>query len=255
MTSFSFDTPPEAVRIFCGFRRQGLDADQFYRDLGNTFMPGTVYMLQPLGLHAYAAAVFDQGAHSGTPHETAIIGYPSQATYQAMRHETLRGRVYTQTHGGVYEPGVSRSDFPKPFVEGLDSSRTVHLFQGASDLHTGALMVHMVVPPDSATSGNDFRRQISAALPKLRRDLEAKGAFQAFVVIQDFFVVVWTHATDLAAKDVVAHWGADTGHLAADMQCEPVICLDEPPTLSIVGSAAFNFVFLRDARAALGQGI
>jgi hypothetical protein len=254
MTARSALTPPTAVRIFCGNRRQGLDVDAFRRELGATFMPGTVYMLQPLGLHAYAAAAVDEAVHADAPHETAIIAYPSQATYRAIRYDTLRGRVYSQTHGGVYDPVVSQAAFPTLLTDARDAAAgTIYLFDQVSDLQSGTLTVHALVRSDPAMSGDDFRRRIHAALPELRSVLEDVGALQAFVVLRDVFSVVWTHARDDAAGSAVSQWGTDAGKLVADLTCQRVLCIGEPPVVSVVGNAAFSFVFLRDDHADLGQ--
>jgi hypothetical protein len=241
--------------VLCGYRRQGLDVDAFRRELGATFMPGTVYMLQPLGLHAYAAAAaVDEAVHADVPHETAIIAYPSQAAYRAIRNDTLRGRVYTQTHGGVYEPGVSRAEFPTLLTDARDAAAgTVHLFDRASDLQSGTLTVHVLVRSDPAMSVDDFRQHIRAALPELRVALESAGALQAFVVFRDVFSVVWTHALDDAAGAAVSRWGAAAGEPTAELTCQRVICLGEPPVVSVLGNAAFSFIFVRDDRAGLGQ--
>src|ERR1700732_1877327 len=93
----NYATPTSAIRVFCGFNRPELNEAQFFTQLGQTFMPGTPYMLQPLGLAAYLPGVVSN-PQPGLPHEFALICYPSAAVWRRASSETLRGRVYSQTH-------------------------------------------------------------------------------------------------------------------------------------------------------------
>jgi hypothetical protein len=58
-------------------------------------------VLQPLGLAACLPGVLANPA-PGLLHAFALICYPSQANWNQGMNGTLRGRVYNQTHGGVY---------------------------------------------------------------------------------------------------------------------------------------------------------
>src|SRR5579862_1466214 len=109
--TLSFAIPTEAIRVFCGFPNSQLSEAQFFTQLGQTFMPGTPYMLQPLGLAAYLPGVL-HAPPAGAPHEFALICYPSQAVWNESMNGTLRGRVYNQTHGGVYAMPPSGAAFP-----------------------------------------------------------------------------------------------------------------------------------------------
>jgi hypothetical protein len=109
--TLSYATPTEAIRVFCGFPNAQLAEPAFFRQLGQTFMPGTPYMLQPMGLAAYLPSVLSQPA-AGLPHEFALICYPSKAVWDHAMNQTLCGRVYNQTRGGVYAMPPSGAAFP-----------------------------------------------------------------------------------------------------------------------------------------------
>ena len=105
--------PPNAVRIWRGFRQADLSQEEFFKRLAQTFIPSTVEMQIQNGLDVYVPTIpcgmLDKP--STVPDETAILFWDSQQTY----HDgflTLAGRTYTLTHGGCYT-SESRADFPR----------------------------------------------------------------------------------------------------------------------------------------------
>src|SRR5690242_929047 len=110
-SNISFAIPTESIRVFWGFPVSQLNEQQFFLQLGRTFMPGTPYMIRPLGLAAYLPGVLSNPAPD-LPHEFALICYPSQEVWRQAMTQTLRGRVYNQTHGGVYAMPPSTAAFP-----------------------------------------------------------------------------------------------------------------------------------------------
>lgn len=258
MSGESTPTPPNAVRIFWGYRHRRLTEEDFRRELGETFMPGTPYMLQPLGLHAYAAAVFDENTARDTPHETGLIAYPSQAAYRTIRARNLRGRLYTHTHAAVYDEynpdGTRRSSaqWAEPFTDSLDSAaRTVHLLDGPSDLQRGSLSVHLGVPTDPGRVGDPFRQAVRAALPVLRDALREQGFSQGFVTLRDKYYVAWLHSeAEGPHPDPVDDWLQSATRLAK-LDSERVLFLEDEPLMTIDRPSAINFVFLRSPQAGL----
>jgi hypothetical protein len=248
-------TEPNAVRIFWGHRHPRLSEAEFRRELGDTFMPGTPYMLAPLGLHAYAAAVFDEDAVRDTPHESGLIAYPSQAAYRAIRSRNLRGRLYTHTHAAIYHEynpdGTRRSaaQFAEPFTDGLDdAARTVHLLPESIDLQQGVLTVHLCVPTDLAQVGASFRRTVRAGLPSLRDALRDLDYSQAFVAVRDNYLVIWLHSLELGGVDPIDDWLPRNTRLVR-LEAEHVPILEDAPLVTIDGPSAFNFIFTRSASA------
>ena len=250
-------TPPGAVRVFWGYRHQRLTEDDFRRELGETFMPGTPYMLQPLGLHAYAAAVFDEDTIRDTPHESGLIAYPSQAAYRTIREANLRGRLYTHTHAAVYDEykpdGTRRSSaqWAEPLTDGLDdTARTVHLLDDPSDLQQGTLAVHLGVPTDPAQAGASFRQEVRRALPSLRDALRQEGFAQGFVTLHDNYYIAWLHHLKGVDADPIDDWLSSSTRLAK-LETERVLFLEDAPMVTVDRPSAFNFVFLRSPRAEL----
>ena len=243
----SHAVPPEAIRVFLGFPRPELSQAQFFSELGSTFMPGTPYMLQPLGLAAYLPGVSFNPA-PGLPHEFALICYPSVEVWQAAMHDTLRGRVYNQTHGGVYATPPSGAAFPV-HLDNLPPTAAdpFYLFSGALDWQTGATRVAVAAKRDPQQSGLAFRAALRNALAAARQGMAATGIDQAIVSARDESVVLWFHC---AADEVTVDLGFLASIVAPSSVLENrrVICRDEPPVLAITGAAAYNFIFLREPK-------
>jgi hypothetical protein len=259
MTGETVRTQPGSVRIFCGYRRPSLSVADFRREVGQTFMPGTPYMLRPLGLHAYAGAIVDEHP-SDTPHETGLIAYPSRAAYRTIRERNLRGRLYTHTHAGVYDDSPtptggrrSTAAWAEAFADTSDAgARTYHLLSGSTDLQTGVLGVHIGIPTDPNTAGERFRTAVRAGLPQLRERLRDGGFAQCFFVLRDGFYLAWTHRADQRTDvDPLDGWLPEDTTRTASLVCEPVLALEDPPLVTITEPAGFNFVFRRDQNAGL----
>ncbi|MGB3549611.1 MAG: hypothetical protein WA993_02900 [Candidatus Binatus sp.] len=233
--------------MFCGFPNAQLSEPQFFTQLGQTFMPGTPYMLQPLGLAAYLPGVLSNPP-TGLPHEFALICYPSQSVWNAGMNGSLRGRIYNQTHGGVYAVPPSGAAFPI-LIDNLPTlaSDPFFLFPSAIDWQAGFTHVIVGAKKDTAQTGDEFRTALRSELLARRDALRQGGIEQVVATARDAFAIIWMHGemADLAgASDFLSNV------LAAPimMRNERTICLDAPPTVSINGSQAFNFVFLREAK-------
>ena len=243
----SFETPCEAIRVFCGFPNAQLTESAFFAQLGQTFMPGTPYMLQPLGLAAYLPAVLSNPTTS-LPHEFALICYPSQAVWSQAMRQTLRGRVYNQTHGGVYAQPPSGAAFPV-FVDNLPpmAADPFFLFADAIDWQLGTTHVVVGGKRDSGQSGADFRVAFRAQLGAERASLQNAGVDQVVATAHDDYAIAWFHSASSQAPVLpssVAGLLANT----TTLKHERILCADEPPALTIASSVAFNFVFLREQK-------
>ena len=100
-----FDIPPDAVRVWRGYRAPALPQADFFTKLGTVFVPATVKMQIAIGLDGYLPSVPAglEGKPDTVPDETAILFWDSQGTYTAG-FDTLAVRTYTLTHGAVYRP-------------------------------------------------------------------------------------------------------------------------------------------------------
>src|SRR5471030_1917969 len=132
-------SPPDAVRVWRGFRLPSLAVDQFYSKLGTVFIPATVKFQIDAGLHSYTPAVPAglQGKPDWVPDETAILFWKSQQVYW-NGFTRLSVRTYTLTHGGCYVTTgtpLSRADFPILFAgaASLNVDAPVFLFNKEAD--------------------------------------------------------------------------------------------------------------------------
>ena len=211
-------------------------------------MPGTPYMLQPLGLAAYAPAVFAEVSGRILPHEVALIVWPSQPAQQHATRDTLRGRVYTQSHGGVYTAS-SRATFPVDAAKfDVGMSGSLYLFEGDTDWQRGAYYVFAGIKRDPAIDPTDFRRNARDAIIASSSSLQSHGVDQCIASIQDNFLIVWSHVTEDANQSPF-EWRLLEDLVSTDenLTGTRIVCRTDPPSVPIVGSSAFNFIFQRDA--------
>lgn len=245
--TLSYAVPCEAIRVFCGFPRPELTEVQFFDQLGRTFMPGTPYMLQPLGLAAYLPGVLSSPAPN-LPREFALICYASPDVWSKAMNGTLRGRVYNQTHGGVYAMPPSGAAFPV-FIDNLPLTAVdpFFLFQSTIDWQSGVTHVMVGAKRDATQSGQDFRSLLRTALTSQRSALMAGGIDQVIVTARDDFAVMWLHGVN-EELTISFDFLSSVISNSTVLKNQRVICVDEPPTLSINASSAYNFIFLREPK-------
>jgi len=191
-----FAVPKNALRVFHGFRNQTLSDDAYHTALGQTFMPGTPYMLAPLGLAAYLPGVVIGDPSPDVPNEFAIIAYPSQDVWHHIMNDTLRGRVYNQTHGGIYDLKRSGASFPES-LKHLPAVATdpYYSFDGATDWQVGVTRIFVGVPADTSIAGEAFRKIVRTAVENSIGYLTSIGIDQCVVMPGDGYVVIWSHAS------------------------------------------------------------
>ena len=243
-----YATPASAIRVFVGFRHPDLSIDRFQLALGQTFMPGTPYMLQPLGLAAYAPAVFAEVSGRILPHEVALIVWPSQPAQQRATRDTLRGRVYTQSHGGVYT-ATSRATFPIDAAKfDVRMSGAFYLFDVETDWQRGDYGVFAGIKRDTTMDPTVFRRNARDAIMSSRSSLQSRGVDQCIASVQDNFLIIWTHVTE-DGNQLPFEWSLLDDLVSTDenLTGTRIVCRTDPPNVPIVGSAAFNFIFQRDS--------
>lgn len=170
--------PPDAVRVWRGFRLPSLEIAQFYSKLGTVFVPATVLMQIDAGLCAYTPTVPAglPGKPDGVPDETAILFWESQATYW-NGFTRLAVRTYTLTHNGVYltQNNQSRADFPVAFAGGLTADQPVYLFDRAADWMHGAV-THVVAARPARLTPAAFLTSAAAVLSNIKESVPLDGA-------------------------------------------------------------------------------
>jgi len=241
----SYRTSATAIRVFFGFKNPKLADANFYQVVGQTFMPGTPYMLRDLGLASYTSGALIGVADPAIPQEFALIGYASADTYRNANRNTLQGRMYSQTHGGVYDLSRSQAAFPVDLAH-LPPGATDPFFTWGdlADWQEGRVAVYAGQAPDGVAPA-DFRSRVRDAV----RALPQSGNDLLICLPEDRFAIVWVHAGDpaLAPPD----WSpltAISNQLLATI-ATPVAWRDpEPPLQTLTQSTALNWLFVREAR-------
>ncbi len=103
---------PDAIRIFWGYKQTDVIQEHFYKDLGETFMPGTPAILAPFGLNGYLPAVLNLSDSEKYPDEVALIVYPTRTLYDEARQINILGRIYTFSHNGAFDMVRSVGHWP-----------------------------------------------------------------------------------------------------------------------------------------------
>jgi hypothetical protein len=168
--------PPNAVRVWRGFRLESMAPADFFARLGSVFIPATVEMQVEAGLEAYLPTVPAElpGKPAEAPDETAILFWESQETYQ-QGFERLAVRTYTLTHASVYQLPQSRADFPLRFAGQLEFDQPYYLVEEPCDWMHGDV-IHLVGGRAESLSDDDFRSAISEALAAVQKEAALEGA-------------------------------------------------------------------------------
>jgi hypothetical protein len=205
MNQIPVTTPvgPQSIRVFAGYRLPTLTRETFFKELGDTFMPGTPCMLAPLGLCAYVAAALDFEDGSGMPDEVALIVYASLDAYNAARQKSLQGRMYTHSHAGVFDMARSRGQFPGTVDQPnklLPIDRwSWYLFDRPVDWQVASTRLLFLKGAPTQGAMQDFlvraTRAASAALEKA-------GADQVIVVAGTDYAAIWIHGTAVEQIDL-----------------------------------------------------
>jgi hypothetical protein len=182
--------PPDAVRVWRGFRLPALSLEQFYKDLGTVFVPATVKMQIDAGLQSYTPTVPAglAGKPDSVPDETAILFWESQATYW-NGFTRLAVRTYTLTHGGVYvtQNNQSRADFPVPFAGSLNIDQPVYLFDQPADWMLGAVK-HLVAARPAKIDPASFQGDVAKVLGDIKEQVPLDGAIAC---VGSDYLVYW----------------------------------------------------------------
>ncbi|HXZ02495.1 MAG TPA: hypothetical protein VEI03_21050 [Stellaceae bacterium] len=179
--------PPNAVRVWRGYRAPSLSLADFLTRLGTVFVPATVEMQTKVGLDAYLPSVpggLDQKPDT-VPDETAILFWDTQQTY-FDGFKTLAVRTYTLTHGAVYRP-PSGADFPTLFKGALAAEQPCYLIDAPADWMKGFVQ-HLIGSRPVAVSPGDFRAGIAAVLATVQREAGVAGAIAC---AGDDYLVYW----------------------------------------------------------------
>nr|PMI33597.1 hypothetical protein BCU47_09135 [Enterovibrio norvegicus] len=115
MITMSNKITPDGIRVWQGYRNELYrnDINGFLEKLGNIFIPITVQLMTPMGLHMYYPSIVPHSvspSSSVLPDEVALVGYTSQDVYTAASRGSVAGRSYGALHSTVFN--FSASDIP-----------------------------------------------------------------------------------------------------------------------------------------------
>lgn len=202
--SHSVPVAPDSVRVFRGFRRDGLPVETFFSKLGSIFCPGTVQIQAPVGLTAYLPSIMPAEKHPLAPDEVAIVFYEYPNAYHEAK-ETVGGRAYSDMHSLVFDlPDASKSGFPELYTGKVATNGRYYLFEEHIDWQHG--FVNVFVGARSGENEQAFR----AAIAEWLSDVQNRGGPDGAIATassrapespqaQAEFVVYWEHWPDEAA--------------------------------------------------------
>jgi len=179
--------PPDAVRVWRGYRAPALALGDFLSKLGTVFVPATVEMQIKVGLEGYVPSIPGGLAAKpdSVPDETAILFWTTQQTY-TDGFNTLAVRTYTLTHGAVYRP-PSGADFPTLFKGTLAAEKPCYLIAKPADWMKGEVQ-HLIGSRPAAVKPNDFRGGIATVLAQVQKQAGVAGAIAC---AGDDYLVYW----------------------------------------------------------------
>jgi 5-methylthioadenosine/S-adenosylhomocysteine deaminase len=186
--------PPDAVRVWRGFRADNLDPIKFREKLGTLLIPSTVQLQAPLGLTAYLPAVLPDGKADAVPDEIALVFYESQDAYQST-FKTLAGRAYAELQQSVFA-AHSQSGFPVKLGDSLEPGTPYYLFDTLADWHYGTCKVLVGTPVNPQDTGNFLSTLHKWLIEEQRRAPE--GLDGAIICASESSFIYWEHWYDTA---------------------------------------------------------
>jgi hypothetical protein len=189
----SLEIPPDAVRVWRGFRAPTMKLEDFFTRLNTVFVPATVEMQIQAGLDGYIPSVPAglNGKPDSVPDETAILFWDSQSTY-TDGFKTLAVRTYTLTHGGVYNPANSGAQFPLLFAGTIAADQPYYLVNKPADWMKGTVTHLIAGRPENVTPAQFFA-QIGEALAAIQK---GGGRAGAIACAGNDYLVYWELKND-----------------------------------------------------------
>jgi 5-methylthioadenosine/S-adenosylhomocysteine deaminase len=238
--------PPNAVRVWRGFKAEGTSSTEFRDKIGSIFIPAAVQTQAPLGMTAYLPAVLPEARPPAIPDEVALVFYESQAAY-GRTSETTTGRVYTLLHRSMFSP-ASKSGFPVALDGELAADKAYHLFADEADWYGGECRL-LVGTPKGGQNGDAFRGSVRAILETLQQT-RPSGLDGAIVLAADSYLLYWEHWTEKSgqgATDALAGMVDVVLDTTARPQKVARNGFDIYPGIEVAAGAALNLKFIRRA--------
>lgn len=189
--------PPDAVRVWRGFRLSTLSQPDFLTALGTIFIPVTAILQRLYGLTAYLPTVTPLDKAAGVPDEIALVFYESQQAYNDTKL-IVAGRAYSRLHTTVFDFPASQSGFPVLLADKLEFDTPYYLFTDSANWQTGFSQV-FVGTRKSTTPQAKFASTLLDFLKGLRGH-RPKGLDGAVVCASANWVLYWEHWTSEGAS-------------------------------------------------------
>jgi len=239
--------PPDAARVWRGFRLATEMPQDFLTALGTIFIPATAILQRLYGLTAYLPTVLPQSKPAGVPDEIALVFYDSQQAYNDTAL-IVAGRSYSALHKTIFAFPSSLSGFPVMLGSRLALDTPYFLFPDAVDWQGGYSLVYVGARDPSIPV-----QQFSAGIQKYLRQLQKKrpvGMDGAVACVSAPYVVYWEHWKSEAAS---THGRiADLAKLSQRVLLQPHVptpvnsaIADQYPGIPAVDSRSFNILFPR----------
>lgn len=183
--------PPDAVRVWRGFKLSTLTPADFLTALGSIFIPVTAQLQSLYGLTAYLPTVLPTGKPNGVPDEIALVFYETQKAYNDTS-QIVAGRAYSALHKTVFAFPASLSGFPLFLGLGtVTLDQPYYLFKRPVDWQCGFTQVFVGARPANVTV-TDFAAKLTKFLQSLQKR-PAPGLDGAIACASSNYVVYWEH--------------------------------------------------------------
>ena len=239
----NIDIPPNAVRVWRGYRSNSLQVSDFLSKLGAVFIPAGVEMQIAAGLAAYVPSILAglPNKPASVPDETAVLFWESQQTY-SDGFRMLAVRIYTLTHGPIYQP-PSTAQFPVAFAGSLKSELPVYLIDQPADWMHGKV-THLVGGRPASVSLADFQTKIAGVLSDIQRQGNVAGAVAC---AGDDYLVYWELAGEEESNSVAAlQTCLDWSQILTPVTTQLTAGLwDDWPGITIGAGSSLNIQFVR----------
>ncbi len=189
--------PPDAVRVWRGFRLGSLGSQDFLTALGSIFIPATAQLQSLHGLTAYLPTVMPLDKPSGVPDEVALVFYRTRQAYDDTEL-TVPGRACSSLHSTVFGVPPSEGSFPSALAESLKFDTPYYLFADQADWMTGFTQVFAGTRPAKMTA-LDFASGLFNFAKDLQQD-RPKGLEGAVLHVTEDWALYWEHWTNQRAS-------------------------------------------------------
>ncbi len=182
--------PPDAVRVWRGFRLPKGEPRDFQDHLRTIFIPATVQLQRLYGLTAYLPTVLPVTKPAGVPDEIALVFYETQQAYKNAAL-TVGGRAYALLHQTIFAFPDSQSDFPHLFSGKVLQDTPYYLFTDSVDWQCGWSQV-FVGARNASIAEEKFTADMQTFLQHMQENRPV-GLDGAIICVSANWVVYWEH--------------------------------------------------------------